>query len=314
MMIVDNGKIVEFSSVPGTYTYNSSTEPSIFANNKDEENIIIKTLKKTWERISYGQMAPKDQRVYYVNIKTIPGFPFGSQQPELIQDPVYESVEITYNGEYSLKVNDPVILINEIIGSNPKDTLTYDDIFSQEGSNQLKTKFTQKVSEAISTIMIDKNVSFRQVQKYKSEVTDAMNDLLDEDWGQKYGIIVQDVSLNINASQESKQKIMEMDSKISETRRMGEVYGNNMTGTMAAATGEAMKEAAGNANGALTGFVGLGAVQNAGGSVLGTVIQNENNKAAAGAETATGEAGTYCSNCGKPASGNYCTNCGNKLN
>lgn len=316
MMIIDNGKIVEFTADPGLFKYDTSSEPSVFTGGLGKG--IIDTIKTIGSRITYGGQPAKDQRVYYVNIKTISGFPFGSQQPEIIQDPVYESVEITYNGEYSIKVNDPVILINEIIGSNPKDTLTYDDIFSQEGSNQLKTKFTQKVSEAIASIMIDKNVSFRQVQKYKSEVTDTMNDLLDEDWGQKYGIIVQDVSLNINASQESKQKIMEMDSKISETRRMGEVYGNNMTGTMAAATGEAMKEAAGNANGALAGFVGLGAVQNAGGSVLGTVIQNENNKVA---ETETAPAGntagatSFCSNCGSPVNGgNFCTNCGNKLN
>lgn len=316
MMIIDNGKIVEFTADPGLFKYDTSSEPSVFTGGLGKG--IIDTIKTIGSRITYGGQPAKDQRVYYVNIKTISGFPFGSQQPEIIQDPVYESVEITYNGEYSIKVNDPVILINEIIGSNPKDTLTYNDIFSQEGSNQLKTKFTQKVSEAIASIMIDKNVSFRQVQKYKSEVTDTMNDLLDEDWGQKYGIIVQDVSLNINASQESKQKIMEMDSKISETRRMGEVYGNNMTGTMAAATGEAMKEAAGNANGALAGFVGLGAVQNAGGSVLGTVIQNENNKVA---ETETAPAGntagatSFCSNCGSPVNGgNFCTNCGNKLN
>ena len=139
MMIVDNGKIVEFSAEPGTYTWDTSSEPSVFTGGFFKG--IGESIKTFGSRFTYGGQPAKDQRVYYVNIKVIAGNTFGSQQPETIFDPVYGSVEITYNGEYSIKVEDPVILVSNMIGANPKDTLTYDDIFKTNGENILKSRF-----------------------------------------------------------------------------------------------------------------------------------------------------------------------------
>ena len=143
MMIVDNGKIVEFTAEPGTYTWDTSSEPSVFTGGLGKG--LIDSIKTLGKRITYGGQEAKDQRVYFVNIKTIPGQLFGSSEPELVSDPVYGSVEITYNGEYAIKVDDPIILINNVVGANPKDTLTYDDIFKSEGKNMLKGKFAQKL-------------------------------------------------------------------------------------------------------------------------------------------------------------------------
>ena len=153
MMIVDNGKIVEFSAEPGTYTWETSSEPSIFTGGLGEG--LINTFKTIGTRFTYGGQEAKDQRVYFVNIKVIPGNTFGSSQPETVADPVYGSVEITYNGEYAIKITDPIVLVNNVIGANPKDTLTYDDIFkNQDGRNMLKSKFAEKVSVAIANIKI----------------------------------------------------------------------------------------------------------------------------------------------------------------
>ena len=118
MMIIDNGKIVEFSAEPGTYTWDTSSEPSIFTGGLGQG--LINTFKTIGSRFTYGGQEAKDQRVYFVNTKVIPGNTFGSAQPETIFDPVYGSVEITYNGEYGIQVNDPIILVNNIIGANPK--------------------------------------------------------------------------------------------------------------------------------------------------------------------------------------------------
>ena len=324
MMIVDNGKVVEFSAEPGTYTWDSSSEPSLFTGGLGKG--IINTFKTIGARIAAGGQEGKDQRVYFVNIKTIPGLTFGSAQPETIFDPVYQSVEITYNGEYSIKIDDPIILINNVIGANPKDTLTFDDIFKSEGRNILKGKFAQKVSEAISNIMVMHNVSFNKIQVYKSDVTDQMNKILDEEWHQKYGIIVEDVTLRINASEEARKIIQEMDAEIAKTSRMGQVYSNNMAGTMAAASAEAMKTAAGNPNGTMMGFMGMGMSQMQGNNMMGAVAgmpqqpaQPEqapqpqpgsifgNTSQPSSAEQSTVAA---CSKCGQPVSGKFCTNCG----
>ena len=112
MMIVENGKIVEFSAEPGTFTWDSSSEPSIFYGSLGTN--ILESIKTIGQRITFGGQTAKDQRVYYINIKNIMGNTFGSSQPETIFDPVYNSVEITYNGEYAIKVVDPVVLVNNV--------------------------------------------------------------------------------------------------------------------------------------------------------------------------------------------------------
>ena len=320
MMIVDNGQIVEFSAEPGTYTWNTSSESSIFAGGLGG---FFPTLGK---RISYGGQPAKDQRVYYVNIKTIPGNTFGSSQPEPIYDPVYGSVEITYNGEYAIKVADPTILVQNVIGSNPKDTLTYDDIFTNGGVNQLKSKFSQKVSEAIANIMLNNNISFNRIQAYKSQVTDEMNKILDEDWMQKYGIVVEDVSLRVNASEASKKIVQEMDAEIAKTTRMGQVFSQNPQGAMAAASAEAMKTAAGNENGAMMGFMGMNMASMQGNNMMGAMnnmqpqqpvqdpMQNAQPQTVQ-TETLNEQVptATVCPNCKAEVTGKFCSNCGSAL-
>ena len=318
MMIVDNGAIVEFTDTPGDYVWDSSSEPSIFVGNLGKS--IIDTIKTIGSRITYGGQAAKDQRVYYVNTKILPAIPYGSQQPETIVDPVYGSVEVTYNGEFNVKVDDPAILVNTMLGANPKDTLTFDDIFATEGRNILKGKFAQKVGEAITEIMAVNNISFNRIQGQRSAITDKMNTLLNADWHDKYGIIVAgEVTININASEEAKAQIREID-KVrgmpnADAERVGimsDAYSKNLQGAMAASTGEAMLNASKNEGGSMAGFMGMGFAQNASGNVAGMI-----NDLPGKTEEAKAEEGSsrFCSNCGAPAKdgAKFCTQCGNQL-
>lgn len=314
MMIIDNGQIVEFTDTPGDYSWDSSTEPSIFAGNLGKS--IVDSIKTIGKRITYGGQSAKDQRVYYVNIKTLPAITYGSQQPETIADPVYGSVEVTYNGEFNIKVDDPVILVNTMLGANPKDTLTFDDIFSTEGRNILKSKFAQKISEAINGVMTENNIPFNRIQGQRSAIADKMNTLLNADWHEKYGIIVdREVTININASEEAKAQIREID-KVrgmanAESERVGimsDAYSKNLQGAMAAAAGEAMIHAANNENGVAGGFVGMG-MANAGTQMAAGMINN-----LPGAQQQS-QSSRFCANCGAPSSDNakFCTQCGQQL-
>ena len=314
MMIIDNGQIVEFTDTPGDYSWDSSTEPSVFSGKLGKS--IVDSIKTIGKRITYGGQSAKDQRVYYVNIKTLPAITYGSQQPETIVDPVYGSVEVTYNGEFNIKVDDPVILVNTMLGANPKDTLTFDDIFSTEGRNILKGKFAQKISEAINEVMSVNNISFNRIQGQRSAIADKMNTLLNEDWHEKYGIVVdREVTININASEEARAQIREID-KVrgmanAESERVGimsDAYSKNLQGSMAAAAGEAMLHAADNQNGAMGGFVGMG-MANAGTQMAAGMINN-----LPGAQQ-TSSSNRFCPNCGAAASdtAKFCTQCGQQL-
>ena len=271
MMIVDNSKIVEFTAEDGTYTYDTSSEPSIFTGGLGQG--LLESIKTIGSRITYGGQAAKDQRVYYVNIKLIPGLTYGSQQPVMIKDPIYQSVRVTYNGMYAVKIVDPAILVANVVGANPKDTLTLNDIFTTEGNtSMLKQQFAQNVGQAISQLMTQKNVSFVEIQNYQSDITTLMNQLLDPTWRANYGIAVGDVTININATEESLQAMSAMDAEIAKAQRLGQVYSNNMAGTMAAATATAMNSAASNENGAMMGFMGMGMAQAQGANVLNTAM------------------------------------------
>ena len=290
MMIIENGAIKEFSAEAGDFIWDTSSEPSVFEGG---------FFKGIGDRITYGGQPAKDQRVYYINIKKVLNNHFGSQQPVTIQDPVYESVEITYNGDYSFKVVDPTVLVAEVIGGNAADIVTVDEVVG----GQLKQQFSSNVSTAISNLMLEKNVSFNQVQSYKNDVVAVMNDLLDESWRQQYGLEILDVALNVNASEESRELIRSMDADIAKTKRMGKVYSDNMSGQMAAATGEAMKTAAGNENGAMMGFMGANMSQAFGANAMGAAANIEAGAAAA-------EGAKFCTQCGKPVDGKFCANCG----
>ena len=61
MMIVEQGKIVEVCAEPGQFTYDTSSEPSIFTGNLG--NSIKETFKQIGKRFTYGGDTGKDQRV-----------------------------------------------------------------------------------------------------------------------------------------------------------------------------------------------------------------------------------------------------------
>ena len=206
-----------------------------------------------------------------------------------------------------------------MLGSNAKDVIAVDDIISQ-----LKLQFTSNVSTCISNLMVQNNLSFNVVQGHKNEVVAQMNDLLDASWKQQYGIEVQDVALTINASEESKAIIREVDSEISKTKRMGDLYASNPNGLMAAASAEALKAAASNENGAMLGLAGMNMAGNAGANLMAaanaqTPAQPEMPApaapaAASDAPAAGGAIPNFCPNCGAKTNGmNFCGNCGNKL-
>ena len=295
MMIVDNGKVTELSSEEGEYTYDTSSEPSVFAGGLFKG--IGETIKTVGSRIAFGGQTAKDQRVYYVKTLDLVGNPFGSQKPELLADPMYGSVKITYNGLYTVKIDDPVALIANILGSQPKDVLTFNDVFSgeQAGENIIKGAVAENISTAIAQVMLENNYSVNTMQAHKPEVRAKLDELVSGSLHTKYGLTVTDLSaLRINIDDADLERIAQMDTQVMTTQRMGQTYSQNMAGTMAAAAGEAMKAAASNENGAMMGFMGMNMAMNQANNLVGNAVgaqnvQNANQQIAAEQAAAAGE-------------------------
>ena len=314
MMVIDNGEITEFSSEPGTFTYDSSSEPSIFTDGLG--NGIKETIKTIGKRITFGGQPAKDQRVYYVNLLNVTGNKFGSPQPRKITDDKYGMIEVTFYGEYAFKVTDPAILIQNVIGANPKDTITYDEIIG----SQLKSKFIEKISEAISKVMRIHHVTFGDILMYNSDITNEMNNILDESWKSQYGLEITDVALaDINLTDESMQRVNKVDEAT--------IFANSnmQSGLMASATADAMKNAASNSNGAMMGFMGMNMASGVGSTVMGAVqgngedITNFANQPRPEPGTLfnkeKAKKGKVCPKCGaeNQDTAKFCSNCGEKL-
>lgn len=300
MMIIDNGEVVEFTAESGTYTFDKSSEPSIFTGGLG--NGIVNTIKTIGKRITYGGQTAKDQRVYYVNTLVIAGNKFGSPQPKKITDEKYGMLEVTFFGEYAFQVTDPVLLVQNVIGTNAKDTLTYDEIIG----TQLKSKFVEQFTQAVSVVMRKNKVSFGDIGLYGSDISEEMNNVLDESWKIKYGLVITDVAIgDINLTEASMQRVNKIDD--------AEIFANKdlQSGLMASATADAMKAAASNENGAMMGFAGMNMASSTGASVIGAV--NASKDISSNNDT-DGNTYKFCPECGTPTNGGkFCSNCGHKL-
>ena len=302
MMIIENGEIKEFTADAGTFYFDTSSEPSIFTGGLGKG--IIETFKTIGKRFTYGGQTAKDQRVYYVNLLTITGNKFGSPQPKKITDEKYGMLEVTFFGEFAFKVVDPILLVNSVIGANPQDTITYDQIIG----SQLQSKFVEKLTQAISVVMRKNKVSFGDIGMYNSDISNEMNVCLDESWKQKYGLEVTDVALgDINLTDDSMKKVNKIDEATIFSNK------NLQSGLMASASADALRNASSNENGSMMGFMGMNMASSAAGNMMG-VANEGSNKEGYKPQTNQPEIGTIVSNKGEKETKNKCPKCGSEEN
>lgn len=306
MIIVEQGKIVEVCAEPGEFTYDASTEPSIFSGKLGDS--IKESFKTLGKRFTYGGDTAKDQRVYYFNTKEILDNKFGTANPFMFdvmnkQVGFTRTVQVRCNGVYSYKISDPLVFYKEVCG-NVTTEYTREQIDSQ-----LKTEFISALQPAFAQLS-ELELRPAQIPAHTNELKQAMNNQLAFDWTQKRGITVHSIALNpITLTDEDMKKINEMEDSVS--------YGTNafmMAGRMANSTATAMETAAGNPNGAMNGFFGMGMAGNAMGGGFNNAqafyqagIQQQQ---AQQAQQATAPANGWECSCGATATGNFCPECG----
>ena len=313
MIIVEQGKIVEVCAEPGEFTYDSSTEPSIFSGKLGDT--IKETFKTDGKRFTYGGDTGKDQRVYYFNTKEILDNKFGTPNPfmfEVVNKRIGMSrtVQVRCNGIYSYRITDPLLFYTKIAG-NVSDEYRRDEI-----DMQLKTEFISALQPAFAKLT-ELELRPAQIPAHTTELKNAMNEALAVEWTQRRGISVESIALNpITLTPEDMQKINQLEDAAT--------MGSNpfmMAGRMTDAQANAMEAAANNEAGAMTGFLGMGMAMGANGNfnpaamyTAGMQQQQAQQQAAAAPAQAAPAApanGWKCA-CGATVSGNFCTECGAK--
>ncbi len=306
MIIVEQGKIVEVCAEPGEFTYDSSTEPSIFSGKLGDS--IKETFQTVGKRFTYGGDTGKDQRVYYFNTKEIMDNKFGTPNPFMFEVAnkrlnMYRSVQVRCNGVYSYRITDPLLFYTKLAG-NISDIYTREDIDSQ-----LKTEFISALQPAFAMLSA-LELRPAQIPAHTVELKDALNKALKVEWTDRRGISVESIALNpITLTPEDMQKINQMEDAAT--------MGSNpfmMAGRVTDAQATAMETAAGNPNGAMMGFMGMNMAMGAnGGFNAQQMYQTGVHQQQAMATAAAAPSGdSWQCSCGNTANGKFCHNCGGK--
>ena len=302
MIIVEQGKVVEVCAEPGEYTYDKSTEPSIFAGSFGES--LKQTFLAIGKRFTYGGDTGKDQRVYYFNTKEIMGNKFGTPSPiifEVMNKNIgfSRTVNVRCNGVYSYVISNPLVFYTKVCG-NVEQAFTRDQI-----DEQMRAEFISALQPAFGALA-EMELRPAQLPAKVNELKKAMNDALKFEWVESRGITVEKIALNpITLNPEDMKKIQEMEDSMS--------YGTNaamMAGRMTSATATAMETAAGNSAGAMTGFMGMNMAGGAMGGGYGAAQQLYNMGQEQQAEKKATD--SWKCSCGASATGKFCAECGAK--
>ncbi len=303
MMIVEQGKVVELCAEPGEFTWNSSAEPSIFAGSLGES--ILETFKAIGKRFTYGGDTGKDQRVYYFNTKEILDNKFGTANPisfRVVDSRINFDVDVSLrcNGTYTFRITDPIKLYTNVTGN------VAHSYSKNELRDTMKTEFISALGPALARLSM-LEIRPNQIPAHTDELEKYLNEELSAEWGARG---IGDVKVAINPP-----TLTEEDQEMLKTAQKTAMYRDP---TMAAATlvgaqADAMKTAAGNSAGAMTGFMGMGMAMNAGGmNAQNLFAMGQQQQQAAPAPAAAPAAEGWKCACGATATGKFCPECGAK--
>ena len=281
-LIVEQGKIVEVCAEPGEYTYDASTEPTIFSGNLGSS--LDQVFDVIGKRFTYGGDTGKDQRIYYINTKELIDNKFGTPNPvpfRVVDRNIGLDVDVAVrcSGVYSYRISNPLLFYANVCGNVEQ------EYRREELDHQLKTEFISALQPAFAKIS-DLEIRPNALPGHVTELCDAMNEALTGKWANTRGITVVSVAIGtIDLPKED----AEMIKQAQKTAILRDPM--MAAATLTEAQAGAMKTAAGNSAGAMTGFMGMGmAAQNGG--------MNAQNLYQMGAEMAQHDAGQNQQNVG----------------
>ena len=303
MMIVEQGKVVEFSDEPGEFVYDTSTEPSLFYGGFGKG--LLESFKTVGKRFTFGGDTAKDQRVYYFNKKEILGNKYGTPNPvpfRVVDKNIGLDVDIAIrcHGEYSYRLVDPLLFYSNVCGN------VSTQYKRSEIDSQLKSELMTALQPAFAKIS-DMGIRYSALPGHTFEIADALNEVLSEKWAKTRGIAIASFGVSsVKASDEDEAMIKEL-------QRNAALRDPTMAAaTIAGAQAQAMKDAAKNTSaGPAMAFMGMNMAGNAGGMNAQNLFAMGQQQAAQQQQQQAAANGWKCS-CGATATGNFCPNCGAK--
>lgn len=306
MMIVEQGKVVDVCAEPGEYTYDMSTEPSIFSG--DLGDSIKSVFQNIGKRFTFGGEAPKDQRIYYFNTKELTGNKYGTPSPvpfRVVDQRAGIDLDIAIRcfGEYSIRLKNPLLFYTNVCGNVTEDFKT------EQIAGQMKTELLTALQPAFAKIS-EMGIRYSALPGHTLELAEALNEQLSSRWRDLRGMEIVSFGVSsVKANEEDEQMIKELQRNaafMDPTRAAAHLVG---------AQASAMQSAASNPNaGPAMAFMGMGMAGQMGGMNAQNLYQMGAQQQAqpASAPAPAAPAGWICS-CGQEGiTGKFCPNCGSK--
>ncbi|MGM9587676.1 MAG: SPFH domain-containing protein [Candidatus Limivicinus sp.] len=301
MIIVEQGKVVDLCAVPGEYTYDTSTEPSLFSGDLSES--IGAVFSNIGKRFTFGGEAPKDQRVYYFNTKELIGNKYGTPSPvpfRVVDQRAGIDIDISLRcfGEYSYRITNPLLFYTNVCGNVES---AYD---RSQIEGQLKTELLTALQPAFARIS-EMGIRYSALPGHTQELSEVLNEVLSAKWRDLRGLEIVSLGVSsVKASEEDEQMIKEMQRNaafMDPTRAAAHLVG---------AQASAMQSAAQNQGaGPAMAFMGMNMAGNAGGVNAQNLYQMGRQQPQQSAPAASG---WVCPSCGAQATGKFCPECGAK--
>ncbi len=348
MCVVDGGRVVDYSAEPGYFQVSNSSVPSFF-NGKES---IMPAIRESLDRIRFGGNEYHEQRVVYINLRTIEGIKFGTRTPVPFYDEKYKiDVAVRANGQFSIKIVDPWKFFNEVI---PSECVTDGVALDAERfiNETFMSEFLGALGEALSGISCD-GIPLSRIPTQTTKVSQYMANALDSVWKESRGIEIQNVGFNSLTYDEDTRKLLQRrnDAAIYTDPSIQQAFINT-------SIARGIEAAGSNSGGATVGFMGMNMAMNAGGNFMGqvnnTLQQQQMQQQAAQQQAAqqqaaqqqaaqqqaaaqngwkcscghSGNTGKFCAECGAPKptessswkcpscgaenTGKFCAECGGK--
>ena len=310
MIIVDQGKVVGICAEPGQYTYDQSTEPTVFGG--DLVSNLEDTLIGIGKRFTFGGEAPKDQRVYFFNTKELMGNKYGTPNPvpfRVVDGNIGLDMDISIRcfGEYSYRVTNPILFYTNVCGN-------VETAYRREMIDaQLKSELMTALQPAFAKIS-SMGIRYSALPGHTAEIADALNEVLSAKWKELRGIeIVSFAVSSVKASEEDEAMIKELQKHaVFRNPNMAAAY-------MVGAQADAMKAAASNTNaGPAMAFMGMNMANQAGGANVQELFsmgqqqaqQQQVQQQMVNQTVQPPETGTWTCGCGTVNTGKFCMECG----
>ena len=295
MLLVDGGKVVDFTAEEGYYKVDNASAPSLFAGN------FGSTLKESFSRIKFGGVPSTSQKAYFINLQEIKGIKFGTRNPINYFDSFYNAeLFLRAHGTYSIKITDPIKFYSEVIPKNA------DRVEVSQINEQYLNEFLEALGAAINRMSAD-GVRISYVVSKSRELSRYMQNELDEDWKALRGMEVLSVGLGGISYDEKSREMIDM-------RNQGAMLGDAAIreGYVQGAVARGMEAAGSNANGSAQAFMGMGMAMNAGGGFMSAAsasnqAQMERDREA---KATAAPAGGWTCSCGQTNTGKFCSECG----